>query len=35
MNQIVAKNKKRQSDLRIVQKVNHTLEEKIVYFEMN
>ena len=35
MNQIVAKSKKRQSDLWIVQKANHRLEEKIVYFEMN
>ena len=35
MNQIVAENKKLQSDIAIVQNVHHKLEEKIVYLEKN
>ena len=33
MNQIVAENKKLQSDIVIVKNVNHKLEEKIIYLE--
>ena len=35
MNQIVAGNKKLQSDIAIVKNVNHKLEDKIVYLEKN
>ena len=35
MNQIVAENKKLQSDIAIVKNVNHKLEDKIVYLEKN
>ena len=33
MNQIVAENKKLQSDIVIVKNVNHKLDEKIIYLE--
>ena len=35
MNQILAENKKLQSDIAIVQNVNRKLEDKIVYLEKN
>ena len=35
MNQIVAENKKLQSDIAIVKNVNRKLEDKIVYLEKN
>ena len=35
MNQILAENKKLQSDIAIVKSVNHKLEDKIFYLEKN
>ena len=35
MNQILAENKKLQSDIAIVKNVNRKLEDKIVYLEKN